>query len=73
MMAKKEDVQEKLVFDDDTDDSDDDLDTFRQNYQHIFILNCFYNKWQDINSKKSSPFIKYEGVHFVCVLNSMEL
>ena len=29
MMAKKEDVQEKLVFDDDTDDSDDDLDSFR--------------------------------------------
>jgi len=29
MMAKKEDVQEKLVFDDDTDDSDDDLDIFR--------------------------------------------
>ncbi len=29
MMSEKEDVQEKLVFDDDTDDSDDDLDFFR--------------------------------------------
>ena len=38
-MTKKEDMREKLVFDDDTDDSDVDLETFRYEKVNAWIYN----------------------------------
>ena len=38
-MTKKEDMREKLVFDDDTDDSDVDLETFRYEKVNASMIN----------------------------------
>ena len=38
-MTKKEDMREKLVFDDDTDDSDVDLETFRYEKVNAYMIN----------------------------------
>ena len=43
-MTKKEDMREKLVFDDDTDDSDVDLETFRYDKVNACMINIEWYK-----------------------------